>query len=114
MLLHLSSFVWNVAQTTFWSGLSNRIYIRLESVVKGIYTWSFHDRIAIGLVENASFCTHVLKFKMQSKTVNLITIQAKVTSRMYKDVASVSLLFVQSILWYFSKWNRVAEGKSQR
>ncbi len=47
MQLHLSSFVWNAAQTTSWSGLSDRIYIRLEYVSEGIYTWSFHDRIAI-------------------------------------------------------------------
>ncbi len=47
MYLHLSSFVWNAAQTTSWSGLSDRIYIHLECVSEGIYTWSFHDRIAI-------------------------------------------------------------------
>ncbi len=47
MHLHLSSFVWNAAQTTSWSGLSDRIYIRLECVSEGIYTWSFQDRIAI-------------------------------------------------------------------
>ncbi len=41
MHLHLSSFVW----TTSWSGLSDRIYIRLECVSEGIYTWWFQDRI---------------------------------------------------------------------
>ncbi len=53
MRLHLSSFVWNAAQTTFWSGLSDRIYIRLECVSEGIYTWSFHDRIDIRSEKNA-------------------------------------------------------------
>ncbi len=38
MHLHLSSFVWIAAQTTSWSGLSDRIYIRLECVSEGIYT----------------------------------------------------------------------------
>ncbi len=47
MHLHLSSFVWNAAQTTSWSGLSERIYIRLEYVSEGFHTWSFQDRIAI-------------------------------------------------------------------
>ncbi len=39
MHLHLSSFVWNAAQTTSWSGLSDQIYIRLECDSEGIYTW---------------------------------------------------------------------------
>ncbi len=47
MHLHLSSFVWNAAQTTSWSGLSDQIYFRLECAAEGIYTWSFHDQIAI-------------------------------------------------------------------
>ncbi len=47
MHLHLSRFIWNAAQTISWSGLSDRIYIRLECVSESIYTWSFHDRIAI-------------------------------------------------------------------
>ncbi len=45
MRLHSSSFVW--IQTSSWSGLSDQIYIRLESVSGGVYTWSFQDRIAI-------------------------------------------------------------------
>ncbi len=53
MHLHLSCFVWNAAQTTSWSGLSDRIYIRLECVSEGIYTWSFQDRIAIRSEKNA-------------------------------------------------------------
>ncbi len=40
MHFHLSSFI-------SWSGLSDQIDIRLESVSEGIYTWSFQDRIAI-------------------------------------------------------------------
>lgn len=47
MHLHLSSFIWNASQTTSWSGLSDPFYIRLECVSEGIYTWSFHNRIAI-------------------------------------------------------------------
>ncbi len=38
MHLHLSSFAWNAAQTTPWSGLSDLIYIHLECVSQGIYT----------------------------------------------------------------------------
>ncbi len=38
MHLHLSSFVWNEAQTPFWRGLSDRVYIRFECVSEGIYT----------------------------------------------------------------------------
>ncbi len=38
MHLHLSSFVWNEAQTPSWRGLSDRVYIRLECVSEGIYT----------------------------------------------------------------------------
>ncbi len=44
--MHLH-FVWNAAQTTSWSGLSDWIYIRLECISEGIYTWSFQDRLAI-------------------------------------------------------------------
>ncbi len=47
MHLHLSSFIINAAQTPSWSGLSDLIYIHLECVSEGIYTWSFQDRIAI-------------------------------------------------------------------
>ncbi len=40
--MHLrSNFVLNAAQTISWSGLSDRINIRLESISEGIYTWSF-------------------------------------------------------------------------
>ncbi len=53
MHLYLSSFVWDAAQTTSRSGLSDRIYIRLESVSEGIYTWSFQDCIAIRSEKNA-------------------------------------------------------------
>ncbi len=52
MRLHSSSFVWT--QTSSWSGLSDQIYIRLESV----YTWSFQDRITI-----PSQKTHVTRCK---------------------------------------------------
>ncbi len=41
----LVQFVWNAAQS-YWSGLSDRIYIRLECISEGIYTWSFQDQIA--------------------------------------------------------------------
>ncbi len=37
--LHLSNFAWNAAQTTSWSGLSDQIEMRLESVSEDIYTW---------------------------------------------------------------------------
>ncbi len=49
MHLHLSSLVWNAAQTTSLSGLRDRIYILLECVSEGTYTWSFQDRIDIQL-----------------------------------------------------------------
>ncbi len=61
----LSSFVWNVAQTTSWSGLSNRIYIRLECASEGIYPWTFHDRI-IKKTHEVTRCKQPLYVDMQA------------------------------------------------
>ncbi len=37
MHLHSSSFVWNAAQTTSWSGLSDQIEMRLKCASESIY-----------------------------------------------------------------------------